>query len=301
MDCQALRDCLLKEKMSVHHSRWKESILAHNIIDIRHRPGIENPVADGLSQMWRNRKRKLEDGSNWSVLPDWEATKGLHNDVMSISTSQPILPYKLEDRFKGDGFFELIVYHLLGHDSGSSISERRRAMHRAQGFIIERGKSWRLSSKATDRVSRTECIPCNEGFALALTTHKATGHFKSIDILKLHLHENYFWPGMDNDCRQVALECPECKHFGPSFHNTLLQPVQHSRPFTLVCGDYLSLPTGHGGFKQVGLYIDVYSGFIWGIKLKATGTAKSTIESLEHIITNYATPDAFMADGGTFQ
>jgi hypothetical protein len=33
-DCQALRDCLLKEKMSVHHSRWKESILAHNIIDI---------------------------------------------------------------------------------------------------------------------------------------------------------------------------------------------------------------------------------------------------------------------------
>ena len=33
-DCQALRDCLLKEKMSVHHSHWKESILAHNIIDI---------------------------------------------------------------------------------------------------------------------------------------------------------------------------------------------------------------------------------------------------------------------------
>jgi hypothetical protein len=36
MDCQALCDFLLKEKMSLHHSRWKESILAHNIIDIRH-------------------------------------------------------------------------------------------------------------------------------------------------------------------------------------------------------------------------------------------------------------------------
>jgi hypothetical protein len=36
MDCQALRDCLLQEKMSVHHSHWKESILAHNIISIRH-------------------------------------------------------------------------------------------------------------------------------------------------------------------------------------------------------------------------------------------------------------------------
>ena len=34
MDSQALQNCLLKEKMSVHHSCWKESILAHNIIDI---------------------------------------------------------------------------------------------------------------------------------------------------------------------------------------------------------------------------------------------------------------------------
>jgi hypothetical protein len=51
-DCQVLRDCLVQEKMSVHHSRWKESILAHNIIAICHRPGVENPVADGLSRMW---------------------------------------------------------------------------------------------------------------------------------------------------------------------------------------------------------------------------------------------------------
>jgi hypothetical protein len=53
-DCQALRDCLLKEKISTHHSRWKESILAQNIIDIRHRPSVENAVADGLSRMWQN-------------------------------------------------------------------------------------------------------------------------------------------------------------------------------------------------------------------------------------------------------
>lgn len=54
-DCQVLRDCLVQEKMSVHHSRWKESILAHNIIAICHHPGVENPVADGLSRMWEGR------------------------------------------------------------------------------------------------------------------------------------------------------------------------------------------------------------------------------------------------------
>jgi len=303
-DCQALRDCLLKEKMSTHHSRWKESILAHNIIDIRHRPGVENAVADGLSRMWQNRGRSNTDGSDWSVLADWETTRGIRNDILLVNQSPPpgdtpSLPYELEDHFKGDVFFEPIVRHLLGRNAGSNISERRRAMHRAQGFMIDNGKLWRVSTKANDRVSRTKCIPRKEGFQLALTTHRSIGHFKTVDLLKLHLHERYFWPGMDIDCRQVPLECPECKNFGPTHHNALLQPIRRSRPFSLICGDYLSLPNGHGGFKQVGLYIDVYSGFVWGYKLKSAGTAKSTINSLQRIFHDYATPSTFMADGGS--
>jgi hypothetical protein len=103
-DCQALRDCLLQEKMSVHHSRWKESILAHNIIAIRHRPGVENPVADGLSRMWDGQERTDVDGSEWSVLPNWEATKGIVNDILSISYVPPTL-HPLETRFAGDLFF----------------------------------------------------------------------------------------------------------------------------------------------------------------------------------------------------
>src|ERR1700736_2085829 len=95
------------------------------------------------------------------------------------------------------------------------------------------------------------------------------------------------------------LECPECKNFGPAYHNALLQPIRRSRPFSLLCGDYMSLPNGHGGFKQVGLYIDIYSGFIWGTKLKSTGTAKSTIGSLQKNFHDFATPSSFMADGGS--
>jgi hypothetical protein len=103
---------------------------------------------------------------------------------------------------------------------------------------------------------------------------------------------------MDNDCRHVVLECPKCKHFGLSFHNALFQPIRRLRPFTHICGDYLALSLGHSSFKHIGLYIYVYSGFVWGVKLKTAGTAKSTTSSLAHIFTNYATPDVFMADGG---
>jgi transposase InsO family protein len=296
-DCQALRDCLLQEKMSVHHSRWKESILAHNIISIRHRPGVENPVADGLSRMWDGYKRTGIDGSDWSVLPNWEATKGIVNDILSMSYVPPHL-HPLETRFADDIFFEPIVKHLLGHDAGTTPSDRRKAAHRATSFTIADDKLWKVSTKASDRVSRTECIPATKGFAQALETHLSNGCFGP-EHIQLHLRDHYFWPGMMTDCRQAQLECPKCKSFGATTRNSALQPIRRTQPFALIAGDYLSLPVGKGGFKTVGLYIDVYSGFVWSSKLKTAGTGKSTVTSLKRLFHDYAVPKSFMSDGGS--
>jgi transposase InsO family protein len=117
--------------------------------------------------------------------------------------------------------------------------------------------------------------------------------------IQLHLRDHYFWPGMLTDCRQAQLECPKCKSFGAATRNSLLQPIRRTQPFALVAGDYLSLPAGKGGFKTVGLYIDTYSGFVWGTKLKTTGSSKSTVASLKRIFHDYATPKTFMSDGGS--
>lgn len=258
---------MLKEKLSTHHGHWKESILAHNIVDIRHRPGIDNPVTDGLSRMWANKKHTSTDRSSWSVLPDWEASHGIQNDILVVQvsgdTAEPTAQTNIEERFGGDAFFEPVVRHLLGRDTGATISERRRAMHRSRGFFIEKDDLWRKSSKATDRVTCRRCIPRKEGFTFGLRTHRAIGHFKSVDSLKLHIHESTFWLGMDTNCRQVALECPECKHFGTAHHNALLHPIQCSRLFSSICGDYISLPKGFSGHSKAGLFVDVYSGFVW--------------------------------------
>jgi len=296
-DCQALRDCLLQEKMSVHHSRWKESILAHNIIAIRHRPGVENPVADGLSRMWDGHKRTAADGSDWSVLPNWEATKGIVNDVLIISYVPPHT-HPLETQFAGDLFFEPIVKHLLGHNAGSTPAARRKATHQATGFTIIDDTLWKVSSKASDRVAKTRCIPTTQGFAKALETHISNGCFGP-EHIQLHLRDRYFWPGMLTDCRQAQLECPKCKSFGAATRNSALQPIRRTQPFALIAGDYLSLPPGKGGFKTVGLYIDTYSNFVWGTKLKTTGSGKSTIGSLNRIFLEYAVPKSFMSDGGS--
>jgi hypothetical protein len=49
-DCQALRDHLLSTTLNSTHARWHDAVLAHNIVDVRHRPGRLNVVADGLSR-----------------------------------------------------------------------------------------------------------------------------------------------------------------------------------------------------------------------------------------------------------
>jgi len=48
-DCQALKDVLSNDNMSAAHARWRDGIIAHNIIAVRHVPGRLNVVADGLS------------------------------------------------------------------------------------------------------------------------------------------------------------------------------------------------------------------------------------------------------------
>ena len=32
-DCQALRDVLMNDKLSATHARWRDGVLAHNIVD----------------------------------------------------------------------------------------------------------------------------------------------------------------------------------------------------------------------------------------------------------------------------
>ncbi|KZP33356.1 hypothetical protein FIBSPDRAFT_720795, partial [Athelia psychrophila] len=182
--------------MNTHHTRWLESVLCHNIIDVRHRPGVNNPVADGLSRMWRNRPRTNTDGSSWSVLPDWESSRGMLHDVMQMTDSPGAPSHPLETQFRGDIFFTPIIKHLLGKTAGDSIPDRRRAMHRAEGFMIEQDKLWRVSNKKTDRVAKTECVPAVLGFQIALDAHLKKGHFNP-DLIKLSIRDRFFWPGLD--------------------------------------------------------------------------------------------------------
>ncbi|GAV99845.1 Retrovirus-related Pol polyprotein from transposon opus Includes: ame: Full=Protease [Lentinula edodes] len=60
-DCQALRDVIANDKLNAVHCRWRDGVLAHHIVDVRHIPGKSNVVADGMSRMWEGR----DHGGGW--------------------------------------------------------------------------------------------------------------------------------------------------------------------------------------------------------------------------------------------
>lgn len=303
-DCKALADLLGNKKLGSTHERWRESIIAHRIVAVRHRPGIENPVCDALSRQWQYRAdEEGGEGREESVDPDWEAYKGLVADVHLLVEDTG--SGKVLERFTGDEYFGEITQYLVlgtvyGDDMTPSNVERaqRRAAHRAVGFEVADGKLWRVAGKGSHRAPRVECIPKREGLALALATHEATGHFGR-DLTILTLQERYFWPNLRSDVITAITTCPRCRNFGPKLMSALLAPITRARPFDLLCGDYLSLPMGTGGYKTVLLLVDVYSRFTFGFMTRNAGTGSFTVECLEKLGDTIMTPASFMSDNGS--
>ena len=86
MDCQALRDVLLNKRQSATHAQWEELITCQNIVDIRHRTGVTNIVVDAISRKWVEVRGLStgKDGVDWLVQSDWEAEKGIVNNIMHV-------------------------------------------------------------------------------------------------------------------------------------------------------------------------------------------------------------------------
>ena len=85
-DCQALRDVILSDKLNAMHARWRDGVLAYNIIDVHHIPGITN-IADGVSRQYEGTPKGFRDGSEWTVSPNINNTIGVVQDLFQVEVS----------------------------------------------------------------------------------------------------------------------------------------------------------------------------------------------------------------------
>ena len=132
---------------------------------------------------------------------------------------------------------------------------------------------------------------------LAWQEHETGGHFHR-DLIKMKLLDSIHRPKLDQSIMMAISDCAKCKNFGSTHLNAMLQPIMQRHPFELLVGDYLSMPTGKGGYHMVGLYLDTCSQHMWGDKFKTAGTGKTTIKSLTNIYKNFALAETFMSDSG---
>src|SRR6266481_3131314 len=162
-DCQALQDVLLNKRQSATHARWEESIICRNIVDIWHRPGVSNVVADVISRKWSEARGPStgKDGADWTVWPDWEASKGIVNNIMLIGDRmdrEVEVHTGMHECFKEDPWLSEVVEALTDGNLGD-IHTRCRAKHHALNFMIEDSKLWHVWTKGKDWMAWVECVP----------------------------------------------------------------------------------------------------------------------------------------------
>ncbi|OJT14782.1 Retrovirus-related Pol polyprotein from transposon 297, partial [Trametes pubescens] len=299
-DCQALRDVLSNGKLSSTHARWRDGILAHQIVDVRHIPGKLNTVADGLSRVGENAAREAGDGSEWTVSEDWETNTGLVNDIFQVNgdsdTSEVV--DTLLHRFRDEPLFIEVIQAIMNTTETTDERKAKRARHRAEQYSIDDGKLWRTKGGTKARAqARIECITKAEAVERAREQHTQQGHWGR-DAIKIALMDKYWSPKLDASILDGIKHCAKCKNFGATHLHSLLDPITRRHPFELLVGDYLSLPDGKGGFKNVGVYLDTFSQHVWAFKYKTAGTAKTTNDALRQIFHGFVPPETFMTDGG---
>ena len=103
----------MNDKLSATHTRWRDGILSHQIVDVRHVPGRINVVADGLSRAAEGAPCEEGDSSEWTVSEDWEATTGLTHDLFQVSDAGSKEMLVLRKRFQDVLIFLEVIKTLL--------------------------------------------------------------------------------------------------------------------------------------------------------------------------------------------
>ena len=93
--------------------------------------------------MYAGREHTADDGSTWLVCKDWEASRGIINDLFGIYMDEVVS--SLCECFVDEPMFLEVVQAITNHDSHKPEQECKCTRHWAEGYQIEDGKLWHIT------------------------------------------------------------------------------------------------------------------------------------------------------------
>ena len=131
-----------------------------------------------------------------------------------------------------------IIDSILELDHGKSLRVRKRARHKAKGYMIEEGKLWRIGDESDRARARLECVTKGETVQLAWEEHRNNGHFHR-DNIKVKLLDRITGPNMDQSIIKAIMDCAKCKGFRTTHLHSLLEPITRCHLSELMTADTL--------------------------------------------------------------
>jgi hypothetical protein len=116
-NCNTLSNIMTAQRMNAHHERWRAAILCHNVVAVKHIPGVENLVADFYSHyLWTSDLQGVRPDPEYeSVFPHGDGT----NRGDAETSGHPVLTARAtanEDARMAPVVFERSDAEWINHD-----------------------------------------------------------------------------------------------------------------------------------------------------------------------------------------
>ncbi len=307
-------------KLDALGHRWLAELSSYDFT-INYKPGISNVVADSLSRQGPEQKQsectrhvsqdmfhelcRLLDSGEFDGVAEGLATPGrVVSQAVTVGSSPPV-DWGAE---QGKDRNIARVRHLVLSDAKLSRAQResvsvRKLLTFREHLVVKDG----ILYKSHENVDGNKClrvvVPGHlRGKVLSLS-HDELGHLgrdKTISIAQ----ERYFWPGLTKSVENYIKNCKVCicaktpytPHYAP------MVSVVTTRPFELVCMDFLSLEESKGKVKNILVITDHFTRYSWAFATKDQ-EAKTVANILfKEIILNFGICERFHSDkGGSFE
>ena len=135
-------------------------------------------------------------------------------------------------------------------------------------------------------------IPTNYRSIILKLLHSA---HQGVSSMKRRANECVYWPYLNNDLRNIRLNCQYCNEIAPKHtKEPLILTPDPEFPFQQVAADYFSVK-GHDYL----VLVDRYSGWFTLSYFKPnTATSSNLIDECAALFSSYGAPETFSSDGG---